>query len=602
MDLPFLQAIITASESNEPFCVLRKKNKLLVCTNPESIYEDFLQIGKNEFVTGYQNADGKSGQWFNWSKVEVINNENTRTSDVADLERFPLEDHLEWETSITKDDFTKNVLSMIADMKSGEYFLANITRMLSISAEIDEKYLTFLSCLLHDTPYRFLLSDNDHFVLGLSPERFLRIENNTIICEPMKGTATDLNALIADKKEFNENTMMIDLVRSDLSKVCSPDTIELQKRSHISSHPGLVQMSSLLTGTLELQMLDAIKEMMPIASVTGTPKPHVDRIIKKYEKHNRDIYCGTYGWIDTGANECDLAVAIRTIVYTNNKLRIGVGAGITHDSIPDKEYEETELKASRLINLVNLCCPSTCESVFTTTLLSTHSGAIYLDRHCERLSKHAQHIGIDIGPDELINLTNKYIHSIKLVDNMKLKITVNAERNIYHSVSKIDNQQNQSINLGLTLFPYLKDDTPKYTDRKKYEHVLRIAQLLSTRKISDALLIVNGHVTETTRANIFIRSHKKIYTPKNNLLHGIARDKILNYLDENGYENEEVNLTIQDISAADELIICNSLRGAQQVNSIDSALITEPIMFNKQDQQLIEIANKALSDLMSASV
>ncbi|HMS25094.1 MAG TPA: chorismate-binding protein, partial [Acidimicrobiia bacterium] len=353
MDIAFFRTLCNIRDFSRSVCVVRRGSDLLVCTDRASVVDDVSLVPPGTFATGWQNASGENGQWHTWKSVEACTSlpDPCWLNKASDLTLYSANtDNAAWSSSLDHDAFTQSVQSMQEDMKRGEYFLANLTRTIEYTETIDPIYVAMMSCVLHDTPFRFFYHDDQLTLLGLSPERFLKIENGTITCEPMKGTAVDESDLLNNIKEHEENTMMIDLVRSDLSRVCEATSIRVVNRNHISLHPGLAQMSSVVEGSLQesVSLTDAVKQMMPIASVTGTPKPYVVKKIPTYETRERGIYCGAYGWIDTGSDTCDLAVGIRTIEMTPSHAQIGTGAGITLQSDPESEWRETELKASRL--------------------------------------------------------------------------------------------------------------------------------------------------------------------------------------------------------------------------------------------------------------
>jgi len=149
--------------------------------------------------------------------------------------------------------------------------------------------------------------------------------------------------------------MIVDLARNDLGRVCSPGSISVPELCAVEAHPGLHHLVSTVRGTLRADVGTGalLAATFPPASVTGAPKPRVLGIIEELEPVRRGVYCGAFGWIDTREQQADLAVAIRTFTVhgegDDGCTRLGVGGGIVADSLPGAEWDETCLKAARLI-------------------------------------------------------------------------------------------------------------------------------------------------------------------------------------------------------------------------------------------------------------
>ncbi len=595
MDVDFFRALGNLGDFSGPVCVLRHNKELLICTDLEESTENISEIGHRTFATGWMNANGTTGKWHTWKSVESFSDCGqypTREKDLDLLQDTEPQSFALWNSSLNKTEFISTVRSMQDDMARGEYFLANLTRMVERNGRFDGIYIALVSCLIHDSPFRFFHRDGERTVIGLSPERFLRIENNIITTEPMKGTAHEKSELSNNVKEHNENTMMIDLVRSDLSRVCDPTTIDVLHREVLSSHPGLVQMSSVLQGTLSVDLTKAITSMMPIASVTGTPKPYVSKKIATYEPHERDIYCGAYGWVDTHTHQCDLAVGIRTIVIDDTQAHIGTGAGITIESDPDSEWEETELKVSRLRALVDQSTPLVPDEVMTSLAINETGQAFLLHHHCDRLSRHAHLVGHEIASTTIQQSAENFLTTHK-VTSSRLRITITTRGTIECSCEEFG-RTNDAITMGIAPAPYLGGDVPKYLDRTMYTRALSHARALSSSDIDDAFLIVHGHLTETTRANFFLRKNNEYFTPiSEGIVRGIARAHTIDYLAQQGISVVEKNLTLADLIAADEIVTTNSVRGPLSVKKVSSVLLDEEIAYTSDSDTLFSLANEA---------
>jgi para-aminobenzoate synthetase component 1 len=191
-----------------------------------------------------------------------------------------------------------------------------------------------------------------------SRELFLRRRGSTVESGPIKGTGRTEADLLP--KDHAENVMIVDLVRNDLGRVCATGTVTVPELCVVEKHPGLVHLVSTVRGELRdgAGWAELFAATFPPGSVTGAPKSSALRIIEELETAPRGPYCGGIGWVDADRGTGELAVGIRTFWIDRTEsavskggplLRFGTGAGITWGSDPGREWEETELKASRLL-------------------------------------------------------------------------------------------------------------------------------------------------------------------------------------------------------------------------------------------------------------
>jgi len=266
-----------------------------------------------------------------------------------------------WTSSMDEQLYEQGVRGIQEAIAGGEVYQANLCRILQ--AELPDpgsRDIAGLHALLHrehPAPYSGVLRLPDHgvHVASASPELFLRRRGDVIESSPIKGTAAALDLML--DKDRAENVMIVDLVRNDLSRVCRPGSVEVVELLAAQSHPGLVHLVSTIRGRLTPQvrwpaLLDAT---FPPGSVTGAPKFTALQIIESWETATRGPYCGAFGWVDADTGDAELAVAIRTFWIDRDGdrdvLRFGTGAGITWGSDPRIEWEETRLKASRLLSI-----------------------------------------------------------------------------------------------------------------------------------------------------------------------------------------------------------------------------------------------------------
>ncbi|MEO6136042.1 MAG: anthranilate synthase component I family protein [Ginsengibacter sp.] len=207
-------------------------------------------------------------------------------------------------------------------------------------------------------PFSAFYKYQDKFLMCASPERFLKNVENNIISQPIKGTARRaLNDLIEDEQQRNslslnpkeraENTMIVDLVRNDLSKVCAKGSVEVKEFLEIYSFPQVHQMISTIGGKLKdgVKIEEIFHATFPMGSMTGAPKKRAMELIEKYERTRRGLYSGTVGYIAPNG-DFDFNVVIRSILYNEKRkyLSVNAGSAITNKSNSEKEFEECMIK------------------------------------------------------------------------------------------------------------------------------------------------------------------------------------------------------------------------------------------------------------------
>ncbi|HVQ19159.1 MAG TPA: chorismate-binding protein [Actinomycetes bacterium] len=260
-----------------------------------------------------------------------------------------------WSSSMSQDVYVEAVELVRAAIASGEVYQANVCRVLSaaLPRAADLTGLAWLLQAHHPASHSgtVLLPEHGLQVVSASPELFLQRRERTLTSSPIKGTAKTAEGLLV--KDSAENVMIVDLVRNDLGIVCQTGSISVPSLLALESFPGLVHLVSTVQGTLAdgYGWPDILKATFPPGSVTGAPKSSALRIIDAVERAPRGPYCGAIGWVDADAAAAELAVGIRTFWAVDDVLHFGTGAGITWGSDPLREWDETTLKAERLLEV-----------------------------------------------------------------------------------------------------------------------------------------------------------------------------------------------------------------------------------------------------------
>ncbi len=219
--------------------------------------------------------------------------------------------------------------------------------------------------MVNPSPYLFYLDFEDFQLVGSSPEVLVRVHEGETRVLPIAGTrprgkthAEDLaleEDLKNDPKEVAEHIMLVDLGRNDLSRVCKPGTVEMERNQVIERYSHVMHIVSDVVGELDDNQtsVDALMQCFPAGTVSGAPKIRAMEIIDELESAKRGIYAGAVGYFDFSGN-MDTCIAIRTMVVTGNRAYIQAGAGIVADSNPVKEFKETQDKAGALVQALSV--------------------------------------------------------------------------------------------------------------------------------------------------------------------------------------------------------------------------------------------------------
>jgi para-aminobenzoate synthetase component 1 len=259
----------------------------------------------------------------------------------------------EFVSSMNQQDYVSYVSSIQENISTGEVYQVNACRILSATIAPDFSLSPLFSSILNNNPapYASYLRIPGLEIASASPELFLKRSGSKVTSSPIKGTRPSGGSDFGSKDQA-ENIMIVDLIRNDLGQICKDGSIDVPRLLAVEVHPGLDHLVSDVTGELkdDLNWHQVITPLLPPGSVSGAPKSSAIRIIAEHE-NNRGPYCGALGWIQ--GDSCELAVAIRTFWKDGNVLKFGTGAGITWASDPQSEWEETELKAQRLVKIAS---------------------------------------------------------------------------------------------------------------------------------------------------------------------------------------------------------------------------------------------------------
>jgi len=262
--------------------------------------------------------------------------------------------------NVTKERFEKGVEKAKDYVTQGDIFQAVLSKRFAFDIRGD--LIGFYRSLrqINPSPYMYFLKMGDRQIVGASPEMLVRVANRVVETFPIAGTRPCMEKLaenrrlarelLADPKERAEHIMLVDLARNDLGKISEYSSVRVTEFMKVHKYSHVQHIVSRVEGKLkdDCESYDALKAVFPAGTVSGAPKVRAMEIIEELEPTRRGPYAGAVGYFGYNGNT-DFAITIRTLFADKNKAYIQAGAGIVADSVPEKEWFETEHKAEALM-------------------------------------------------------------------------------------------------------------------------------------------------------------------------------------------------------------------------------------------------------------
>ena len=264
-------------------------------------------------------------------------------------------------SNFEKKEYLESIRKIKDYIRQGDIYQANLTQRFNGKTNISSYELYKKLRTISPAPFAAFLNFKEHQILSNSPERFIKCINNKIETRPIKGTRPrgknkeeDLKLqeeLRNSEKDKAELLMIVDLERNDIGRVSKIGSVKVPELFVIEPYANVSHLVATVTGELEesLDCIDVIKATFPGGSITGAPKIRAMEIIDELEPTQRNVYTGSIGYIGFNG-DMDLNIAIRTLIKSNENIYFQVGGGITWDSNPEDEYQETLDKAKSIVN------------------------------------------------------------------------------------------------------------------------------------------------------------------------------------------------------------------------------------------------------------
>jgi len=470
-----------------------------------------------------------------------------------------------WISSIDKGKYHQDIKQIKEYIAGGYTYQVNYTYRLT-SKIYGDPFSFFLELVdKQKTNYAAYIDIGDFIICSVSPELFFKLDGDSIISRPMKGTATrgryidedieKANRLHLSIKNRAENTMIVDMIRNDLGRISDTGSVQVESLYDIEKYQTVLQMTSSVRARTTASISRIFTAMFPCASITGAPKYQTTKIISEIEATPRKVYTGCIGFIMPG-RKAQFNVAIRTVLIDRilSQAEYGVGGGIVWESDEREEYEESRIKFKVLTE------KKLQFNLLETILWTPQHGYFLLDYHLRRLKDSAKYFSFSFNEDHIeqkLDAISDHFsdkpHKIRLLLAKDGNITTTS--GVFQNSSPTD-----PVKLTFSKIHVDSSDPMLYhktTNRQMYERAKKI------HRDCDDVIFMNEckEITETCIYNIVLKMNRQYITPPVScgLLPGTFRAWLLDKK-----EIKEKAIKLREFKNCDEIFVINSLRKWQK--------------------------------------
>ena len=266
-----------------------------------------------------------------------------------------------FKTNINYEKYKKIFNLFSKKIRQGETYQIKICTKYKNKSTINPVNFFWKLMKINSSPESFMIKDKNFSIVSCSPETLIDKKGNKIITKPIAGTLKKskkinkkkaLNFFKNNEKETKEHNMIVDMERSDLSRICKPGTVKILKKKYVEEYKHLFHYVTTIQGILKntTTTKSIIKSMMPGGSVIGCPKIRTLELLNKQEAEDRNIFTGSFGYIKFN-QDMKFNIIIRSILNYKNMSEISAASGVVLDSFSKKEFNENFIKAKSLLEL-----------------------------------------------------------------------------------------------------------------------------------------------------------------------------------------------------------------------------------------------------------
>lgn len=533
-----------------------------------------------------------------------------------------------FKSSFTKAEYISAVQSIIGYLKSGDIYQANLSQRFETGFTGDA-YALFLD-LFHRNPAPFFayIHAKDHTIVSTSPERFLWQTGRKVETRPIKGTIARGKTEKEDRengmrlcesiKDDAELTMIVDLMRNDLSRVTRHGSVTVKEHKRLEPYANVFHLVSIVEGELEADKtsMDLLRAAFPGGSITGCPKIRSMEIIDELEPVRRHVYTGSIGYVGFH-DTMDLSIAIRTAVISSNRIHFSVGGGIVYDSDPEKEFQETLDKGKTLMESLTAfsqkprvqkakawvngkqvdadkasISPLSLGFQYGAGLFETlraDKGTVFrIKDHLSRLNRSWETLFSEPAPDitweDVIRLLIRENHLMDKQAAIKLILAKDGPENqgkpfLAAFVREYRHRLEVLGKTGLDLVTYPFPRQSPLADHKtlNYLYYYQAGHYAGLNQADEALILnPDGTVSETHTAAVFAVEKNTVTVPESpHVLPSVTLNSVLTLLSDKGYDIQRKKMDRDDLYSSPHILLVNALMGVAKVLSLDGKRIEQ---------------------------
>ena len=537
----------------------------------------------------------------------------------------------EFKSGFSKQAYVEAVNKIREYVRAGDVYQVNMSQRFTAEFSGDPFELFRIFYEKNPAPFFSYINAGKHQIISTSPERFILQKERRVETRPIKGTrprgvteAEDEKLkidLLNSRKDDAEISMIVDLMRNDLGKVCIAGSVKVAGHKRIEAYRNVYHLVSIVEGILNdgQNQANLIKAVFPGGSITGCPKIRAMEIIDELEPCRRHIYTGSIGYIGFH-DTMDLSIAIRTAVVYSGRIIYSVGGGIVFDSNPEDEYYETLHKGRTIVETFGKPEESQRKKSFVwhngvikpaenAHISADSEGFLYgygffetirvskgkpelLCEHIKRFGNAWKKLFNDNPPDltwEIIidqvireNGLNNDTAALKIIAAKGNGKTL-FDNDLFVIARSYMHRLCGKAERGLTLAAYPEPRQTPLADYKTLNYLYYfLAGRWAKKNGADEALILNpnGSLSETNTANILMIKGRRVIKPVSpHALPGIMEEAVCSLLSGMKYSMEKRKLFPEEILSADGVILTNSLMGAVPVASLDGKKLADSSEF-----------------------